>query len=350
MTKTKNTPEPLDFAAMMKTIATMSEILSTHDKQHFANLESMYNENTPREAKSAATDSAGQVLNDLGEFETTLIELNQNFQNLKNHSQKIVDEQRRQLEIEINKLNNVNKPLSWADEVDDDVPSTETPWTEVVKKIIKPVPSKAAKSAPKREFSVEECVYDKQRWVKITIPIESVNIHPDGMATDLMVVENNKQFKALPAGMLVYNYGERIPKLMMTTGCEHGPAVPLNCRMWDPADNETRIKYSKFNHKIESDNASNCGQFYIDRKAAKITKLPEDDYRCFRNTSRVARDNDNVGRIWTGYYVYRFPNFGDGKYLDEQVNKVGLDEPADLYQYSLWMMLVSMIHHQVKNY
>lgn len=354
-----------------------------------------------RDVRSRLTDNVGYILNDVPNLELSILNLTNLIKTIKTNAQLVIVEQKRLLEAEIASLNerdtkkfsfdelvNANsvnivgstddigtrtskqpqpEHFNWADEPYEEppayvAPSSQrdmsgqhaTPWTTVGKrKSTQPSHSTNQSGLPKFEFSVKESRDSHgTRWLNMMLPVDNIAIYDNGMTTQLFIVENEKQFKQLPPGMMVYNKGERVPKLMLSTGREHGPATPLNCRMWDTACDDTLNKYSRYNHRIEKDMASsiNSDQFYIDKKASVVTKLPEDTYRNFRNTTRYTRSDIAPARVWTGYYVYKMSNFGDGKLLEDQLAKVSLDDTADLYQYSLWMMMVSMIHYQCRNW
>ncbi len=174
----------------------------------------------------------------------------------------------------------------------------------------------------------------------MSIPAKLYKIHEDSnIEVPLFTVKNEQQLAQLPPGIIAYNLGDKIPKVVLSTGGHIVPAVPLGCRMYSADDSDTVTKYSLLNLAAKTRYSPQDSCFYIDKKNARITKLPEDKTRNFRMPMRG-------GTIkWSGYGVHRMPNFGDMKHLDAQINSIILDDATDLYQFSLHMTLVSMIHH-----
>ncbi len=184
-----------------------------------------------------------------------------------------------------------------------------------------------------------------ERWYSINIPAKLYKTHPESeLYVPLFTVDNEYQLSQLPAGMMVYNIGDKIPKVCITTGTSNVPSVPLGCRMYSVDDSDTTTKYSLLNLSARSFHGPADENFYINKKLSKITKIPEDSSRNFRMPTR----GKTIG--WSGYGVYRTPNFGDMKYLESQINATSIDDAVDLYQFSIHMALVSMIHHMRNTY
>jgi hypothetical protein len=280
-----------------------------------------------RDAVTKATDFAISFTQQLQKLEN----LNKDFATIIKQSKTltnvIITTQRKNHQNEIEEINSrdCNKSAkSWADmedEVDDDF--GEKSWATITKRNSK------CKAEPNNNFN---------------IPTESVELCEGGLSLTLPVVENDKQLYNLPCGMLVYHKGKTVPKIVLSTGTHTYPSVPLGCRIWDSNDKETQNKYSLYNHRIKKNNTPDVNNFYVDERCANLLDIPEDVSRNFRPPSRTVSDSSY--KNWSGYSVYKKPNFGDSKLLNDQIRDVNFDETKDLYQYNLWMVLVSLLHHQ----
>lgn len=260
---------------------------------------------------------------------------------------KIVDTHKRNIEEELRKLQEplvkkdspVSMPFvgSWAEApLDDDTMCDVSPqsWTTVVKGSNR----KANPPSPSRYKFSSDIVNDgKMRWCTMTVPICEVEACAGGLVMRLMTVDTTAQLRKLPPGMMVYNRGLAVPKIVLTTGRENCPAVPLGCGIWDHSDNSTMIKFSQFNQSIQTDFSPNYESFYINEETARKLNIDEDETRNFRHPNKKGGNG--------GYTVYRCHNFGDARHLSEQYSQVSTADTADLYQYALWMLFVSLGHY-----
>lgn len=286
-----------------------------------------------RDAVTVATDFTIEFTEQLQKLECA----NEDFTVTMKHSKKLTNDiiltQKKNHKTEVDEINSrdhVNSVKSWADLEDEDEANS---WAAVTKRNIK----------PKEE--TQNAVNNTNLHVsKFNTPTESVELCEGGLSLTLPVVENDKQLYNLPCGMLVYHKGKTVPKIVLTTGTRTYPSVPLGCRMWDSNDKETQNKYSLYNHKIKKNNTPDVSNFYVDEHCASLLNVPEDVSRNFRPPSRTVSESSY--KNWSGYSVYKKPNFGDSKLLHDQIRDVNFDETKDLYQYNLWMMLVSLVHHQ----
>lgn len=314
---------------------------------------------------SGAADMINDTLPTIEKLERVMKHMVSHVTQAKKTCETVLDTHKKNLESQIQKLNtrnnaqvkpktrvdNVSPDTSWADLTDDIVDNVPPSWATITKN---------SKSQPRvtpplhtTAFAVNTKRESEETWMHLTIPTINVELSPGGIRVNLPYVENDKQLKSLPNGMLVYHRGKKIPKIVLTTGKANYPSVPLGCRMWDMrGDEETLTKYSRYNSKISRDNSPDVSSFYVDERASALTGHNEDTSRNFRTAMRFYPNDDRDtknSRTWCGYSVYKMPTFGDANILDTQMRSVSLDDAADLYQYSLWMMIVSLAHFQNRN-
>jgi len=288
--------------------------------------------------KTVIVDNIRAYSHVINDMHKKVSELFTKLDTVKNNVGSIITLYKNNLEQEIQRMNEPFEYVggSWAD-----VPiENSSSWVEVTKK-----PTKRADTF---EFSCTSTKDSKDRtWYEIRVMCEKVPGNQDGADILLPVVNTEKQFRSLPSGMFIYNKSERIPKLSLTTHSSKSFGVPFGCRIWNSQDDATVQKYSRYNSSIRRDNGPAPEQFYIDKYTSTQTNIPEDHTRSFRHPSRVQKDE--YTNKWVGYNVYHTPNFGDSCNLADQLRNTKLDDAYDMYQYSMWMAFVSMVHCQIKD-
>lgn len=264
----------------------------------------------------------------------------------------IIDIQKTNLIEETKRLNESRsggtKKELWSDVVDDpnsvpawDVkkPTITNQYSVPEQSNVRPQTTSSANVAPVT-FSVFNKNDNGTTWCRMTVPVISYKIHPEGdMSIKLITVMNDTELAQLPAGIMVYHAGKKIPKVMMTTGRSCAPAVPLGCRMYNTEEN-TVYKYSRLNLHAKTTNGPGDDQFYIDEALSRLTNLDEDYSRNFRIALK------GPDKRWAGYRVFKMDNFGDTKFLKEQFSKIKIEDSIDLYQYALHMMLVAILQYR----
>jgi hypothetical protein len=288
-----------------------------------------------------AVQDLGSLLRSVELFEARMKIETEFLASIKKDAEKLLETKRNTL------LDQLKTIKAWADV---EVPELYDTSGAVVKMISEEsYKSKVADAVPEStsgcKFGVLRKVDAGTTWVRMEVPVVSVDL--GSVSMKLIHVVDDDQLHKLPAGVLVYHSGMKVPKVVLTTGMTNAPAVVTNCRMWDTKNKETLCKYSLFNNSIQK-NTGNISSFYIDEKVSGQVDIPEDTFRNFRVADRAHSGTSDKPerRGWSGYSVHGMHNFGDSRLLREQFEKVTLDDAADLYQYSLWMLLVSVAHCQ----
>lgn len=280
-----------------------------------------------------ATKNTMEILARVKTLRTILNDMNTHLNALETSGTKILKDYKLQL-IE------TAKNISWADyPVDEELPVT--PEKNTAKKVVLTKTSVASPQSPATcVFSVFSKTDDGVDWRRIQIPLTKVCIG-ENCFIKLPFVSTDSQLDMLPAGMIVYHRGRKVPKFILTTGSAWRIEVPVKCFMYNYNDDTRSKKYSKFNVKINTNtDESTAHNYYIDEYTARKLGVSEDSYRVFRPQPHT----DAQYRGWRGYNVYEEPMFGDSDYLSRQFGQVHVDKASDLYQFALWNMVVAMSH------
>ena len=307
--------------------------------------------NLDRNAVAAAIDAVIPIGNEVSGYVKSIDALKYVVAECESLVYTAIEIQRSNLAAETRRLNESRggKKEMWADVVDD--PNVPPAWA--IKKAAAAQDTKttvpapvAAVSEPDKPvvsgtaFSVLNKNEGETVWYRMTVPVRAYKMHPDSELTiRLITVSSDNELSQLPAGVMVYHVGKKVPKVMMTTGRSCAPAVPLGCRMYSVEDNEV-YKYSRLNLHAKTSNGPGDDQFYIDELLSRQTNIDEDTTRNFRLALKGPE------KRWAGYRVFKMDNFGDAKYLKEQLNKVKIEDSLDLYQYALHMMLVAILQYR----
>lgn len=325
--------------------------LSDNVSKCLANLTELYDyaetmktaiNSSDRDESSKACDETNGILNKVGDLELSIKRIAPLLTDIKANYDNVADVYRKNL---LNELEKFSTRSSGGDAAATPRPTAK--WSSLFTDEELDVKNWGDLPPPEpiedEEWNVVTSKATKKKMHNFSVKIARVKIHPDGMTVELPTVSNDAELKKLPVGMMVYHTGKEVPKIVMTTGKNKYVSVPLGCRIWDPnSDDNIYDKYSTWNTKLPNID-SRMKSFYINEEVAKKYHCSEDKTRNFRPPMRSYNDEY---KQWLGYYVWNNPQFGDSKYLANQIPTVGFEDTSDLYQSSLWWMLVSILHYQ----
>lgn len=305
--------------------------------------------------RAKATDKAMKVKQMMDKLTNKINLVEQSTKCAKKVCDNIIDVQRRKLQEQLAQLNTNEKAFisnevvstDWADIPADIDPIENNAWATVASKKSTQPKVKNVQSQ-NYAFSVSTRKEGNTTWYNMIVPVKDVYLDADinndnSVAIPAIHVKSDRELSKLPPGMLVMHTGNTVPKFHMTTSHKHNPSVPLSCRMYNYEDEDTATKYARFDSTLSNsaEVPQDMSRYYNDAINAKRFGIEEDQSRVFR--LHKLNHCHGIG-------VYNNKQFGDAKMLRSQLKSTNLDATFDLYQYSLWMMLVSIAHHRNKKF